>query len=245
MNRVAIVTGSSGGIGSAVCKEFIRHGWDVVGVDISDSSLDLYRFEYADLSEVDAVSKLHDRLKDLQRVNAIVNNAAICIKKSVVETTDEEWQRTFDINVRSAFQMIRSFHHLLSLAKGSIVNVSSVHSTATTANVAAYAASKGALTSLTRAIAMEYAPDGIRCNAVLPGAVNTSMLQSGLSRLGDGKGSQDNFKSLESATPLSFIANPEQIAPTIVHLADNETSSYLTGQTITIDGGAIAKLSTE
>ena len=245
MNKTAIVTGSSGGIGSAVCTEFIKQGWDVIGVDVDDSSLDLHRFEYADFSEVDAVSKLHDRLRDLQQVNAIVNNAAICINKSVVETTDEEWQQTFDVNVRSAFQMIRSFHQHLLLAKGSIVNVSSVHSTATTAYVSAYAASKGALTALTRAIAMEYAPDGIRCNAVLPGAVNTSMLQSGLSRLGDENLPQENFEALESAIPLNFIAKPDQIAPTIVHLADNESSGYITGQTIVIDGGAIAKLSTE
>lgn len=245
MSRVVIVTGSSGGIGTAICKEFTQQNWRVIGVDINEPPEDLFRFEHVDLSKPDAVSNLFQNLKDLDRVDALVNNAAICINKPLLETNDNDWQQTFDINVRSVFQMIRYSHPFLKMTSGSIVNVGSVHAVATSENVAAYAASKGAITALTRAVALEYASDNIRCNAVLPGAINTEMLRTGLSRREHPKGAEGNFERLVEQTPLSFVASPNQIVPSIIHLADNESSPYITGQTLVIDGGATAKLATE
>ena len=245
MSRVVIVTGSSGGIGTALCKEFMQQNWRVIGVDLNEPSEDLFRFEHADFSKVDAAYNLFQNLKDLDRVDALINNAAICINKPLLETNDKDWQQTFDVNVRSVFQMVRYAHPFLKMTRGSIVNVGSVHAVSTSENVSAYAASKGAITALTRAVALEYASDNIRCNAVLPGAINTEMLQMGLSRRQHPKGAEGNFERLVEQTPLGFIALPDQIVPSIIHLADNESSPYITGQTLVIDGGATAKLATE
>tara|TARA_B100000073_G_scaffold347096_1_gene360328 strand:+ start:1165 stop:1902 length:738 start_codon:yes stop_codon:yes gene_type:complete len=245
MKKVAIITGASGGIGSGICQEFMRQGWDVIGTDITQSTLDLFHFEFSDFSESNAVEVLFEKLKDFPRIDAVINNAAICINKPISETTDKDWEDTFNINVKSAFKMTRLFRDLLQKSKGSIVNISSVHSVSTSRNISAYAASKGALTSLTRAIALEYAHLQIRCNAVLPGAIDTSMLRNGLNRGGLGQTTNESFQKLQSSIPLGFIGSAEHIAPTVVHLADAKYSPYTTGQVITVDGGALAQLSTE
>ena len=112
-------------------------------------------------------------------------------------------------------------------------------------NVAVYAISKGALVALTRSAAIELAAAGIRCNAVLPGAVDTPMLRAGLDRRYHPDGPEGNLRELASRTPLGFVATPAQIAPSVVHLADGEQTPYITGQTLVIDGGATIKLGTE
>ena len=117
------------------------------------------------------------------RLHALVNNAAMQIAKPLLETSVEEWDAVMASNLRSVFLGIKLAHPLFKAAGGgAIVNVSSVHAVATSANIAAYAASKGGLLALTRAMAIEFAPDNIRCNAILPGAVDTPMLRAGLGR---------------------------------------------------------------
>ncbi len=117
------------------------------------------------------------------RLDALVNNAALQIAKPLLETSVEEWDAVMASNLRSVFLGIKLAHPLFKAAGGgAIVNVSSVHAVATSANIAAYAASKGGLLALTRAMAIEFAPDNIRCNAILPGAVDTPMLRAGLNR---------------------------------------------------------------
>ena len=129
---------------------------------------------------------------------------------------------------------------------GAIVNVSSVHAVATSANISAYAASKGGLLALTRAMAIEFAPDNIRVNAILPGAVDTPMLRAGLDRDHAGGGSMlDRLENLARKTVNGRIGRPEEIAHTIYFLADNAQSSFMTGQALIVDGGATARLSTE
>lgn len=247
MTRVAVVTGACGGIGKAICSRFRAEGWQVVGVGRTPPgpSQELDRFEQVDLTDSADIADLFGRLSDLGSLDALVNNAALQINKPLIETTDEEWQRVFDTNVRAAFQLIREGHALLAASRGSIVNVSSVHAIATSPNVAAYAITKGTLVSLTRTTALELAADGIRCNAVLPGAIDTPMLTDGLGRRPHPDGAEGNRCDLIERTPLQFIASPEQISPSVVHLADNEQSPYITGQTLVIDGGATLRLGTE
>ncbi len=116
-------------------------------------------------------------------LDAVVNNAAVQIAKPMLETTVEEWDRVMASNLRSVFLGAKLAHPLLKAGGGgAIVNVSSVHAVQTSANIAAYAASKGGLLALTRAMAIEFAPDNIRVNAILPGAVDTPMLRAGLDR---------------------------------------------------------------
>jgi NAD(P)-dependent dehydrogenase (short-subunit alcohol dehydrogenase family) len=164
----------------------------------------------------------------------------------MVDLSVEEWDSVMASNLRSAFLTARMGHRLLRAAGGAIVNISSVHALATSRDIAAYAASKGGLVALTRALALELAPDSIRVNAVLPGAVDTPMLHAGLSRnhvAGDSVAAR--MADLGSRTVMGRVGKPEEIAQAILFLADGRRSSFVTGQTLVVDGGATARLSTE
>ena len=177
-------------------------------------------------------------------MNALVNNAAIQIERPLSETTVSEWDLVLATNVRGAFIASQVVTSLLRASRGAIVNVSSVHALATSAGLAAYAVSKGALAALTRAAALELGPE-IRVNAVLPGAVDTQMLQSGLGRRAGSERLQEAVDALAARTPLRRIGRPVEVAEAILFLADEQRSSFITGQTIVVDGGAVAQLSTE
>ena len=180
------------------------------------------------------------------RIDALVNNAAIQICKPLIKTTPEEWDAVMATNLRSAYLAIYYLHPLIRKQGGAIVNVSSVHAVATSANIAAYAASKGGLLALTRALSIELAPYKIRVNAVLPGAVDTPMLHTGINRghLID-KDIIQKIENLGKKHVIGRIGRPEEVAQGILFLADNERSSFMTGQALIIDGGATARLSTE
>lgn len=245
--KKVIITGACGGIGRGAAEAFKRASWHVIGIDQSSapSDLDIDEFVQADLAAERGVEAIRSELGHIERLDALVNNAALQVNQPLVQTTDEEWTAVMNTNVRAAFQMIREFHSALSAARGSVVNVSSVHAVATSMNVAVYAISKGALVALTRSAALELAAEGIRCNAVLPGAVMTPMLEAGLSRREHPDGPDGNLNALIERTPLGFVATPEQIAPTIIHLADTDLSPYTTGQMMVVDGGATIRLGTE
>ena len=185
--KVVLITGAAGGIGSATAKLFSNSGWYVVGVDRRDfaegdiEGVDL--FVKADISDTDSSKRIFDTVREhTGRLDALVNNAAVQVAKPLVDTTPEEWDMVMASNLRSVYLGIRHSYEMLKASKGSIINISSVHAIATSANIAAYAASKGALSALTRALAIELTDDEIRVNAVLPGAVDTPMLRAGLRR---------------------------------------------------------------
>ena len=249
MSNVVLITGVSGGIGSATAQTFDKAGWRVIGVDRrhADSLPGIHRFIRADLSDTVASQQTFAEVADHEgRIDALVNNAAIQICKSLVEMTPDEWDAVMASNVRSVYLAVRHAYPLMRGHGGAIVNVSSVHAIATSANIAAYAASKGAVVALTRALAIELAPDHIRVNAVLPGAVNTPMLHAGLSR---GRGESGNVRELTEQLAarhlMGRVGAPEEIAQAVLFLADDERSSFMTGQALVIDGGATVRLSTE
>ena len=250
MTKVVCITGAAGGIGCATANLFLHSGWSVVGVDRLEpvDQLDqAVRFVRADLGDPHAVRQTFNEIaRKEKRLDALVNNAAVQLEKKLVETEPEEWDRIMAVNVRAAYLTIKYAHPLLRGGGGCIVNVSSVHAIATSQSMAAYATSKGALVSLTRAAAIEMAADGIRVNAVLPGAVDTKMLHSGLDRGHAGQGSiRQKIDRLAEKHPLRRIGQPEEIARAVLMLADDKQSSFITGQSVVIDGGATAKLSTE
>ncbi len=245
-NKTIVITGASGGIGQAAVSLFKKNKWFVIGIDKSDANNECDEFLPLDLSDSDAVNKVcEETLKKHSRLNGLVNNASILITKSLVETEVADWNLTMNTNARSAFLLTKLLTPALK-PDGSIVNISSVHAQATSNSISAYAASKGALVGFTRAAALELANEGIRVNAVLPGAVNTNMLKSGLGR-GHLESSEveQQLKELAQKTPLKKIGQPEDIAELIYFLTDNSRSSYITGQTFAADGGALARLSTE
>jgi len=248
-DRSVLITGVAGGIGLATAQKFQASGWMVFGVDIQEKN-NLEGVDYyfqGDVSDPDQVIAIVQKIKEqTNQLNALVNNAATQICKRILEMTVAEWDQTMAVNMRAAFLFVRETYPLLKIAQGSIVNVSSVHAIATSDQIAAYATSKGGLVAFTRACAIEFANDGIRVNAILPGAVNTPMLQAGLTR---GHLSADNLEKqlqqLSQKTVIGRVGNPEEIAQSIFFLADSNQSSFMTGQTLVIDGGATARLSTE
>jgi len=249
VKRVVIISGAAGGIGSATAKAFTEEGWHVVGVDLrwEEHVPGVDHFITADLSiEQDSARVFRDVAGEEGHVDALVNNAAIQICKPLVQTSPEEWDQVMGANLRSAYLAVRNAYPLMRGHRSAIVNVSSVHAIATSANIAAYAASKGALLALTRALAIELAPDDIRVNAVLPGAVDTTLLRSGLERGHlSGENLDELLQVLARRHVLGRIGRPDEIAQAILFLADYERSSFMTGQSLVVDGGATARLSTE
>jgi NAD(P)-dependent dehydrogenase (short-subunit alcohol dehydrogenase family) len=234
VTRTAVVTGAAGGIGSAVCDLLGGRGWDVVAVDrVAVQRPGALRLDLADAALV------LERLGALERVDALVNNAAIQLFEPLAETSVADWDDVHHVNLRGAFVCLRACHRQLVRSRGCVVNVASVHARATSRSIAAYAAAKGGLTALTRAAALELAPAGVRVNAVLPGAVDTPALHAGLGRAADAE------DRLVRRTPLRRIGAPRDIAEAVAFLVDEDRAGFITGQELVVDGGALAQLSTE
>lgn len=250
-NKTILITGAAGGIGRATVTLFTEKGWRVIGVDRNIFGDDFPKnglFIQSDISRPEDMRVIFQKANAFtDSLDALVNNAAMQIAKPLIETSVEEWDAVMAANLRSVFLGVKLAHPLLKARGGAaVVNVSSVHAIQTSANIAAYAASKGGLLALTRAMAIEFAPDGIRANAILPGAVDTPMLRAGLGRghVG-GENVQDRLDNLARKTVNGRVGTPKEIASAIHFLADNEQSSFMTGQALVIDGGATARLSTE
>lgn len=246
--RTVFITGIAGGIGRATAAVFAAAGWRVVGCDLAAAmtSPHVHPTDYyqIDLAWADDVADLCRELSPRHpRLGAFVHLAAHQVCNAVEDTALSAWETVMAVNVRAAFLLTQGLLPSLRAAQGSIVNIASVHAAATSANIAAYAASKGALVSLTRALAVELAPT-VRVNAVLPGAVDTPMLHAGLQR-GEAVNTNAGLAALGQRTVLGRVGQPSEIAQAIMFLADNRLSSFMTGQTLTVDGGATACLSTE
>ena len=233
MSQRVVVTGASSGIGAACVELFQAEGAEVLGVDISDSSFADDHLEI-DLAEPDCGSLLLEFCGD-RYVDGLVNNAAVGLDKEAVDTTPDEFDHVLNVNLRAPFLLASALQPVLARQGGFVLNIASVHAVATSRLVAAYAASKGGLVSLTRALAIEWAPD-IRVNAVLPGAVETQMLTDGLFR------TDSSLEELARRHPLGRVGSPAEIAHAVAFLA---TNTFATGVVLTLDGGATARLSTE
>jgi glucose 1-dehydrogenase len=249
MKKVALITGVMGGIGSATANAFLEQGWQIFGLDRNapEHSPKGAHYMVCDLADPIAIEKTFVEVCGMvDRVDALVNNAAVQITKPLIEMTLEEWDLTMATNLRPAFLTAKFGYDLLKRAQGTIIHVSSVHAVATSKDIAAYAASKGGLVTLTRAMAIEFADDGIRVNAVLPGAVDTPMLRDGLRRghVGDGT-DEELLEALGRNTVMGRVGQPEEIAQTIFYLADSQKAGFMTGHHLIVDGGATIRLSTE
>ncbi|HTX92048.1 MAG TPA: SDR family oxidoreductase [Anaerolineales bacterium] len=250
-SKTVLITGAAGGIGRATVALFAEKGWRVMGVDRSAFGEDFPEdglFIQSDISDPAAMEAIFRQAHGYtDSLNALVNNAAMQITKPLLDTSVQEWDAVMASNLRSVFLSAKLAYPLLKAGDGgAIVNVSSVHAVQTSADIAAYAASKGGMLALTRAMAIEFARDNIRVNAILPGAVDTPMLRAGMNR---GHVSGDDIharlENLARKTVNGRVGKPAEIAHAIFFLADEAQSSFMTGQAMIVDGGATARLSTE
>ncbi len=231
----ALVTGAYGGIGKSICEVFFEAGYRVIGVDRQEAGelpYEVLRFDISRLGWDDAARQsFYARVEELcqGRLDALVNNAAIQIVKPIEGITASDWTETLDTNLLAPFWLIQRFLPLLRAAKGCVVNIASIHATVTKSDFTVYATSKGALVSLTRALAIELAPN-VRVNAIIPAATDTPMLRAGF---GD---NLDGLQQLGEYHPLRRIARPEEVAKVALFLADPQ-NSFMTGTAVNVDGG--------
>lgn len=233
-----ILTGVSQGIGKAIYEILSMAQHDVIGIDISEAPF-CKKFIKGDLSDMNFVENLSSQISG--PIAGIINNAAFQVEKNIIETTYEEWNKVFHVNVYAPFLLTKTFIKQM-VSGASIVNISSVHAKATSPGLAAYVASKGALSAMTRSMALELGPRNIRVNAILPGAIETSMLMKGLSRNND---AETALEKLKSQSPLNKIGSARDVAQLVAFLLNADLSGNITGQEFVCDSGILAKLASE
>lgn len=250
--KVSIVTGGSRGIGEAIAQLFGKEGSKVVIADIDektgkvaeqklqDAGIEA-KFVQTDVSSEASVKNLIDEtVKTFGKINVLVNNAAVSIRKSAVETSLDEWEKVLGVNLTGAFLCSKYAVQAMEEAseKGSIINVASWHADRTITRFAAYAASKGGMTALTRQMALDCGPSNIRVNAVLPSTVDTPMLYETMKNLPN---PDEAWKQTLDFQPLGRIATADDIAYACLYLANDE-SGYVSGHSLRVDGGTYVKV---
>lgn len=241
--KTALVTGSSRGIGRAVARELAHQGW-AVGINYlhrEDKAQELVEeltaagcqaavFQ-ADVADGAAVASMVKELGEtFSPAELVVNNAGVAGQSLFQDISDEMWNRYLAVNLGGARNTIKAaLPHMISEKRGCIVNISSIWGQRGASCEVAYACTKAGIIALTRSLAMELAPSGIRVNCVAPGVINTDMVQV----LG-----QETLDELAKETPLGRLGTPEDIAYAVSFFA-SERAGFITGQVLTADGGFI------
>ena len=246
--KIAIVTGAARGIGLAVALQMARAGARVAMIDSDRGVLDAAAADVTNAGSAETALALAADVSSSREVSAavqavierfggidvLVNNAGIHFARAVEDYTDEEWNRIFAVNVNGAFYMIRAAVPALRRSRGVIVNVSSMTALVGQDRGAAYVASKGAIVSMTKALALELAPDGIRVNCVCPAGVDTTLLRDWAATLPD---PEAVLRGQAHMHLLKRLATADEIASAIAFLA-SPASSFVTGTILPVEGGA-------
>ena len=248
--KTAFVTGGTGGIGSAICERFEKEGARVFAADLNDNGSAGEFISFDVTNEAGVIATFKELEEKLDKLDILVNAAGIEIEETIENTTLEQWNKIFAINVTGMF--LTSKHALPLLRKSakknsngaSVINFGSYDGYIADPGLAAYCATKGAVHALTRAMACDHGPEGIRVNAICPGYVDTPMLQSFFEGDGSGGGGA-NIESLQKAVrdvhPMRTYGKPDDIANLVNWLASDE-ARYAAGQLWVIDGGLSAQV---
>ena len=243
MRKIAVITGGSRGIGAACVRAFAEDGYAVAFLyknsrDKADALMQslraegrdvaAYQCDVADAAQVQAV--IADILRTYRRIDALVNCAGIAHIGLFTDMTEDGWDRLFAVNVRSAFSVTKAvLPGMISRQTGAVVNVSSMWGEVGASCEVAYSTTKAALIGLTKALAKEVGPSGVRVNCVTPGVIDTDM---------NAQLTEDDRDELADETPLGRIGAAEEVAKTILFLC-GEGASFITGQVLGVSGGLV------
>ena len=241
IQKVAIVTGGASGIGLAIAENFVKHGIRTVVAGRDEKKLDAARKKlgdmcYAmrcDLSNLSEIPNLVDVvIHRFGQIDILVNNAGINMKKEFTEVTNEEFQQIILTNVSAVFALSREVVKCMleKNVRGSIINISSMASQYGIPKVIAYTASKSAIEGMTRAMAVELSPKGIRVNCIAPGFIATEMSARALD------GDKERKNKVLSRTPMGGLGEPSDVADAALFLASDQ-AKYITGIVMPVDGG--------
>jgi len=248
-NRTAIITGGASGIGRATAQLFAREGASIVITDISEAagheaakaitdSGGRAVFEGADVTKDTDCRRVAALAKQaFGSIHVLFNNAGIIRRATVLDLSEDDWDRVMSVNVKAMFLMSKHVIPLMEQAGGgSIINMSSGWGLAGGAKAAVYCASKGAVVLLTKAMAIDHGPQKIRVNCLCPGDTDTGMLRNEAQQLGE---ASDRFFAESAKRPLGRVGSPNEIAQAALYLA-SDASSFVTGAALVVDGGGLA-----
>ncbi|WP_395309560.1 glucose 1-dehydrogenase [Mycobacterium sp. AMU20-3851] len=247
VGRIALVTGGSNGQGAAHTRRLAQEGAIVYFTDVDTKNgpelekelraenLDV-RFHQQDVSSFDAWQKIASVIESEQgRLDILVNNAGIADLYTAEEATEESWQRIIDINQKSIFLSFKALLPLLRKSSAaSVINTSSIFGVVGADGYLAYVGSKGAVTMMTKSLAISYGREGVRVNSIHPGYIATPMLEEELAGLGDGA-----EERILATIPLGRFSSADEISGSVAFLASDD-ASYITGAELLIDGGHLA-----
>ena len=236
--KIAVVTAAGQGIGRASAERMAAEGATVIATDINEAALSALnkikgiQAENLDVLDGKAIKAFADKTGP---IDILFNCAGVVHAGTILEATEDDFDFAFGLNVKAQFRMIRAFLPLmLDSGGGSIINMSSVAGPITgPVNRLIYSASKASVTGLTRAIAADYVTQGIRCNSICPGTVDSPSLHERLRETGDYDGA---MKAFIARQPMGRIGRPEEIAALVAYLASDD-AAFTTGQEHIIDGG--------
>ncbi|MCS5591475.1 MAG: SDR family oxidoreductase [Gammaproteobacteria bacterium] len=240
--KIALITGGRGGIGRGICERFSTEGATVYAADLAKGEGEMpsrVQYESLDVTSESNVHSLMTKIESEQgKLDIVVNTAAIEIEKTIEDTSLQEWNNIFSINVTGTFLVSKYAIPLLRKADGgSIVNFGSYDGFIADPGLSAYCATKGAIHALTKAMACDYGPEGIRVNAICPGYIDTPMLQSFFGESGDIESLKEEVRNIH---PIRRYGTPKDIAGLVTWLSGSE-AGYATGQLWVLDGGLSAQ----